>query len=244
MTRKCPDCGFVQPGTRRECGACGASLRPPPPAFRSVGRTVPRGRRDRGSFDPLAVPQVTSMPQILGYAVLTASLMYLGASYAIQPIVRSQIPPTPLHQIIELADLVFHEAGHVIFMLFGNTLHALGGSLMQLLIPSICFAAFVRRYRDPVGAATSLWWVGQNLISMAPYINDARDQRLVLLGGVTGQDAPGVHDWNTILGAFSLLDSDHTLAAVAHGLGSLLIAAACLWSAILVGRAFFAWQTR
>ncbi|MBN4080005.1 hypothetical protein JYT60_02085, partial [bacterium AH-315-C08] len=45
-----------------------------------------------------------------------------------------------LSSFIHSVNLVFHEAGHVLFSIFGNqTLTILGGSLNQLLIPFICF---------------------------------------------------------------------------------------------------------
>ena len=45
--------------------------------------------------------------------------------------------------LIHNVNLVFHEAGHVLFGLFGNnTLMVLGGSLNQLLISFIAFAPF------------------------------------------------------------------------------------------------------
>ena len=41
-------------------------------------------------------------------------------------------------------DLVIHEAGHVLFGLFGNELlTVLGGSLLQVLFPFAFFASFV-----------------------------------------------------------------------------------------------------
>ena len=55
-------------------------------------------------------------------------------------------------KVIELAGLVFHEADHVFFMFFGDTLHSLGGSVMQLLVPTVCMVAFLTRYHDPVGS--------------------------------------------------------------------------------------------
>ncbi len=59
-------------------------------------------------------------------------------------------------------------------------------------------------------------------------------QQLILLGGVTGRDQPGYHDWNNLLTRLDALPYDQTLAAFADGLGSLLIAAALLWSGYLL----------
>ena len=48
-----------------------------------------------------------------------------------------------LSSFIHTVNLVFHEAGHVIFAIFGNrTLTILGGSLNQLLIPFIVLITF------------------------------------------------------------------------------------------------------
>ena len=57
----------------------------------------------------------------------------------------------------------------------------------------------------------------------------ARAQQLVLLGGVTGRDAPGYHDWHNALSRLGLLAYDHTFAKAAHLLGSLLIILALIW---------------
>ncbi len=43
-------------------------------------------------------------------------------------------------------NLVFHEAGHLIFGFFGQFVGVLGGSLNQVLIPAICVVAFVRTH--------------------------------------------------------------------------------------------------
>ena len=110
----------------------------------------------------------------------------------------------------------------------------LGGSLLQVLIPLICAGAFLGRHLNPFGAAVCVWWTGQSLIGLAPYINDARAQRLVLLGGVTGRDRPGYHDWNNILGQLGWLRHDHTLARLVQMWGTVLILLALAWAAYLV----------
>lgn len=129
--------------------------------------------------------------------------------------------------------LPFHEAGHIFFSILGRFMGVLGGSLMQVLVPVVCLAAFLKR-SDVFGASVALWWTGQNFIDMAPYINDARAQELMLLGGVTGQDVPGYHDWNNILGQLGLLRLDHTLAYISHFFGALLIVAAFVWGGTIL----------
>jgi hypothetical protein len=129
--------------------------------------------------------------------------------------------------------LPFHEAGHIILSPFGDFMGVLGGSLFQILIPAICMGAFLKQ-SDVFGASISLWWIGQNFIDCAPYINDARAQVLVLLGGVTGQDAPGYHDWNNILGTLGLLKLDHVIANISHWFGILLMLISFLWGGLLL----------
>jgi len=144
------------------------------------------------------------------------------------------------HSFFHNISLPFHEAGHIVFRILGDFMGVLGGSLMQVLIPVICLAAFLKR-GDAFAASFALWWTGQNFIDMAPYINDARAQQLMLLGGVTGQDVPGYHDWNNILGRLGLLNLDHTLANTSHIFGSLIMTAAFIWAAIIL---FMQWKNR
>lgn len=129
--------------------------------------------------------------------------------------------------------LPFHEAGHIILSPFGDFMCVLGGSLFQILIPAICMAAFLKQ-NDVFSASITLWWMGQNFVDCAPYINDARAQVLMLLGGVTGQDVPGIHDWNNILGTLGLLKLDHFIANVSHWFGILLMLTSFLWGGMLL----------
>ena len=84
------------------------------------------------------------------------------------------------------------------------------------------------------GASVGLWWIGQNFIDLAPYINDARDLELILLGGVTGKDIAGYHDWEYLLGKLGLLKWDHALAKFAHYFGSGLMLLALAWGAYML----------
>lgn len=131
---------------------------------------------------------------------------------------------TPLGQdameaFIHLPNLVFHEAGHLIFSPLGQFMTVLGGSLMQVLIPVVAAIAFIRQ-EQAFGAAICVWWAGQNLVDLAPYIADARALQLVLLGGRTGAEVEG-HDWEFILTRLRLVHRDHVIGRVAHALGML-----------------------
>ncbi|SLM47069.1 conserved protein of unknown function [Nitrospira japonica] len=138
---------------------------------------------------------------------------------------------------LHLVNLPFHEAGHLLFMPFGRFMMFLGGTLGQVLMPVICLGTFLMKTHDPFGAAVALWWTGENLLDIAPYIDDARSLDLVLLGGVTGRDTDG-HDWENILGMLGWLEYDHRLAHLVNNAGILMMLAALLWSGALLLRHF------
>ena len=85
----------------------------------------------------------------------------------------------------------------MLFGFFGRFMTVLGGSLFQFLVPLILAVAFLRQ-KTPFGAIVRLWWAGENLLDVAPYIADARALELVLLGGKTGAEVEG-HDWEFLL---------------------------------------------
>ena len=72
-------------------------------------------------------------------------------------------------------------------------------------------------------------------MDIAPYINDARNQELMLLGGITGREADyGYHDWEFILTEIGLLRYDHTLAHIAYSLGIVLMLISFVWAGYLL----------
>jgi murein L,D-transpeptidase YcbB/YkuD len=52
--------------------------------------------------------------------------------------------------------LVFHDAGHLIFRIFGEWVGVLGGTLNQMLLSALVVVAFLWKHRDPFGAAIGL----------------------------------------------------------------------------------------
>jgi hypothetical protein len=135
-----------------------------------------------------------------------------------------------MDSFLHMINLPFHEAGHVIFSPFGRFLTILGGSLMQVLVPAVCAGALYFQTRDPFGAALCVWWMGENLLDLAPYINDARALNLMLLGGPA--NAVEGHDWEAILTSLGWLHLDHTLANAAHLAGAGIMTAALIWAAV------------
>jgi len=131
-------------------------------------------------------------------------------------------------------DLAIHEAGHLIFAPFGDFMRVLGGSLLQSLVPLLFAAEFLRR-KNPFGAAFGLWWFAQSLLDTAVYMNDARAGVLPLLGGVTGRQAPGYHDFANLFGRLGWLEYDQALARGVQVLAIALMIGSIVWAGGLLG---------
>ena len=110
--------------------------------------------------------------------------------------------------------LVFHEAGHWIFAIFGEFMMVFGGSLNQVLIPAICAATFYWQGRYGSGAFT-LFWVGQAISDVAVYAADGKDRILPLLG----DSDPSMHDWGRILSWWGMTGRAEHVGALIFGMG-------------------------
>lgn len=128
--------------------------------------------------------------------------------------------------------LVFHEAGHVIFRVSGEWVGVLGGTLGQLLMPAVLCAALLWKNRDPFGAAIGLWLVGVSVLDVAPYMYDALEPRLTLLGGGTGNDS--FHDWIYLFDSVDQLHHAHAIGAFTHAVGVALVLLALAWGGLLL----------
>jgi hypothetical protein len=157
----------------------------------------------------------------LGRAALLLALLAWTWHFARAPLAAAG------DSILHVPNLVFHEAGHVLFAVFGRFASVLGGSLFQVALPVGLGVAFLRR-DDTFGAAVCTWWAGQNLVDVAPYIADARALQLVLLGGYTGAEVEG-HDWEFLLSEMGWLHLDRSLGLAAHRLGLAVMAGAIVW---------------
>jgi len=156
---------------------------------------------------------------VLGRAAGLLALLVLGAMVLARGLTPAE---GGVLAFLHLVNLVFHEAGHVIFGVFGRFLGILGGSLNQVLIPSICAGYFVW-HRQPAAAAVMLFWVGESVTDVAIYVADGRDMALPLL-------AEGlIHDWNWILSELSLRDQARPIGVAVFGIGVALMAASIVW---------------
>ena len=142
---------------------------------------------------------------------------------------------TPLPRLgasfMHLVNLPFHEAGHLLFIPFGEFMMSLGGSLLQVIVPLVCSWAFLFQQEDEFGASVCVWWAGESLLDLSPYIDDARSLQMMLLAGPA--DEIEGHDWEAILTHLGWLHLDHSLARGAWMLGAVMMAGAVLWGAAI-----------
>jgi len=236
---KCPECDFVQSDQNTKCSKCGVLFendqgRQPPLLKKRAAPAIKGDAAEAGTFFQEFVffvePKVN--PFYFGGRVVIGLILFIwGWKFILMPMATNDAGNSFFH----LVNLPFHEAGHLFFQLFGRWMGSLGGTLGQMLIPLICLLSFLIKVKNPFGASVALWWFGESFMDVAPYINDARDQELMLLGGITGREADyGVHDWEFILNEIGLLRYDHTLASLAHHFGIVLMLLSFAWAGYLL----------
>jgi hypothetical protein len=123
--------------------------------------------------------------------------------------------------LLDHANLLFHEAGHVFVGFLSSRLEPYGGTIGQLVFPVALAVSFWRK-ELPISFAGAIIWFFQNWLNIARYMADARAQMLPLVGG-------GEHDWHKIFGRWHLLAYDTRIARVVNAIGWLGIVAACVW---------------
>jgi hypothetical protein len=238
----CPKCGADLPVTGAECPHCGIVFAKYLDREEPIPRHTPdappgSGHTSDVDGEPRRLarlllglePATSSMAAAVSRGILLLLLAFWTTNLASGGVNAERVNGSFLH----LPNLVFHEAGHILFIPLGRFMTVLGGSLTQVLVPLVCAGTFLWQTRDAFGAAVAVWWAGENLIDVAPYINDARDLKLVLLGGKTGAEVEG-HDWEFLLNAMGVAHKDHAIAGVVQTIGTLTMIAALGWAAIVV----------
>lgn len=246
MYRVCPKCGHERADAVEDaarCPACGviyakwlkqhlAAAVPAAPSATRDAAGVSAGTLLRALL--LEVPERTNPIEFWARAAVFAGLVVWGWSLIVADVETLGRDPGFMHQV----NLPFHEFGHIAFRPFGRTMMYLGGSLMQVLVPLALVVLFVLKYRNTFAASVALWWTAQSLMDVAPYIADATAMELMLIGGKTGWEAPGRHDWQQILGEFNRLEWDKPLAAAVDGAGIALMLCAFAWGAAVLWRQY------
>jgi hypothetical protein len=165
-----------------------------------------------------------------GRCIVCASLALWGIFLFAYDYRTSEIDTSFMHNIL----LPIHEAGHVLFMPFGDFMNILGGSLLQITLPFGIGMAFFWINKDNFAAAIGMWWGSASLLDLSPYIYDARHPQLILLGGHTGEDGP--HDWISLLTVFAQLHNSQRWGMFVHTIGGMLMFVALSWAMAVLWR--------
>ena len=149
----CPACDATQPepvGT--ECARCGIVF-----AKVRVDHGQPSSARV-SSTDDTGPATWSDRPQAARVALIGRGILYVCLLIWTWRFVSQPMGTAAMSSVLHGVNLVFHEAGHVLFLPVGAFLTALGGSLMQLLVPMMCLVALVRQNRDAFGGSLALCW--------------------------------------------------------------------------------------
>ena len=131
--------------------------------------------------------------------------------------------PTLSQNIFHTLNLVFHEAGHTLFMWGGNFIYIIGGSLFQILVPLVIALYFWGR-NEIFETSIILMWVAANVYEVGVYMSDAKERVLPLLG-----DNPDSHDWYAIFSDLNILHSATSIGSLVVDLAFVVL----IFSAIL-----------
>jgi len=225
---QCPACGLYFEKWAAAQAALAAGEAPPASASRRAA-VEPAPWREK--LPALLAPKAGLSPAVFhGRCVALLFVAAWGLRLIAMDYRDGEIGGSFMHNIL----LPIHEAGHVFFMPFGEFMTILGGSFLQVALPLGIGVAFALKNRDNFGSAICLWWVGASLLDLAPYIYDALQPQLILLGGHTGEDGP--HDWIYLLGRLSQLQRAHGWGFVTHKLGAIALLAGLAWGAAVLWR--------
>jgi hypothetical protein len=184
---------------------------------------------------PSSVPVArdTSLPVIRWARILiTLPLAYFGWKGF-----HTRDPQAGVFWLVDGINLSVHEAGHMIFSPFGDTMHVIGGSLFECLLPAIFVSYFLRKqHKDVHAAMICLWWTSTAMLGTSIYMADARARKLMLITGGNGDESDG-HDWYHLFAKWHVLRLDTTIARVVHDLAYL-----AFFVSIAVGL-YAAWQS-
>jgi hypothetical protein len=140
------------------------------------------------------------------------------------PILREDVTTGSIAgAFIHIPELLIHEAGHIVFRIFGETISVLGGSMMQVVLPLLGALSMLLRRRAPFPASICVWLAGVGFVDFAPYVYDAQSPKLMLTSGATGRDS--FHDWRFLLDRFDWVRLSKPLGMLTYwtGVGVMLL---------------------
>lgn len=131
---------------------------------------------------------------------------------------------------IDMANLVVHEGGHLLFGWFGQTLGLWGGTILQWSVP-FALAVYFYWKGQVSGFVFCAFFFFENWLYTATYMADARAMALPLVSAGGGDYIE--HDWHTIFSSLGVLQYDTTIAAAIRAVG---------WFGMLASVCFLIWQ--
>lgn len=155
---------------------------------------------EREHTNRMLVWRVTRVPVLLILGWFTFSHLFLGSTWV----------------FVDNVNILIHEAGHAAFSWDGQTLHALGGTLGQLLMPAAFIVYFSWWRNERFAGLACVWWLGENFVPIAVYMKDASTRELPLLGG-------GTHDWAFLFGNWGLLHRARDIGGYFQWLGVVIM---------------------
>jgi hypothetical protein len=156
-------------------------------------------------------------------------VLYLG--YAL----FRHITDSDYGSIFSALSLGLHELGHLVFGFLPFFLVALAGSAVEVIVPLLGMAMFLRQ-PDFFGIGVLGCWLSFNLFGIGRYIADSRAQQGVYVT-VGGGDAQ--HDWEYILDSLGLLQADVAIGGMVKLLAAVVGAASmayCVWLMVVMFR--------
>ncbi len=135
---------------------------------------------------------------VIGHMILLCLIIFFSFQ------LLTQDPPGI---ILDAFNLVIHEAGHIVFMPFGEFIEFLGGSLLQIIVP-ISFVVYFLFKEEYAGTFFSIFWLGDSVINVATYMSDARVMELPLIAGGL------IHDWNWLFTEMGILSKAELVGSV------------------------------
>ncbi len=132
---------------------------------------------------------------------------------------------------LDNADLIVHEAGHLLFSYLGEKAYLWGGTIFQLLVPLLLTASFVWRGHI-AGTAFCAVAFFHNCLYVATYMSDALLLQLPL---VTVGGGEAEHDWVRIFSDLGVLPHALQIGSAMRTFG---------WCGLIGTMVWFCWMYR
>jgi hypothetical protein len=239
MFTRCPKCGHsplpADQSLPAACGACGVILAKvgQAPVRRAASILADDGPREERAPWHAMLTYVPDRVDALAFYMRAALLLGFAAWSWV--LIRLDVPAGEMAgSFIHRPLLIFHEAGHVVFRVLGEWMGVLGGTLGQLVMPLVLAGALLVKNRDTFGGAIGLWLFGVSVLDVAPYMYDALDPQMTLLGGGTGRDS--MHDWIYLFESMNALARSQAIGRTTHALGAVVVLLALAWAAWILRR--------